>query len=234
MTRSAGASDPADPCRRPGTRAGGVVGQAYQAGVLSALQRETAGTRVRPPSLSAPQPARSPERRCAWEFRHRPGRSLYGVPTSRSGGAILRRILPADVEPLRPVVRLMFRPWNLPSTRSSRGRSGGLGLPADVAAMTLLPRGDRYFRAAQGLDEHMGGRWPVVCVSARSAARTGPGRLRPRRRAGGAPRRRSAGLVRHPGYFSRSTSAAPSTSTVACTRPRTPTCCDPNGSTSLS
>ena len=44
--------------------------------------------------------------------------SLYGVPTSRRGGAILERILPADAGPLpTPSVRTLLRPWNLPSPR---------------------------------------------------------------------------------------------------------------------
>src|SRR5579863_4595778 len=81
--------------------AGGVVGQAYQAGVLSALQREggwdprqatvivgTSAGSVTAAALRVGVPA--PDLAA----------SLYGVSPSRRGGAILRRILPEDVEPL--------------------------------------------------------------------------------------------------------------------------------------
>ena len=97
--------------------AGGVVGQAYQAGVLAAMQREagwdpasasiivgTSAGSVTGAALRVGVPATDL------------AASLYGVPTSRRGGAILRRILPADPEPLpSPSLRSLLRPWNLPS-----------------------------------------------------------------------------------------------------------------------
>jgi NTE family protein len=144
--------------------AGGVVGQAYQAGVLAALQREagwdprqaavivgTSAGSVTGAALRVGVPATDL------------AASLYGVPTSRRGGAILRRILPADAEPLpTPSLGSLFRPWNLPSpdlvTRMVRRP---LAFRLDVAAMTLLPRGRiDISERARGLDEHIGSRWP--------------------------------------------------------------------------
>src|SRR5580698_3403712 len=80
--------------------AGGVVGQAYQAGVLAALQREahwdprdaeiivgTSAGSVTGAALRVGVPATDL------------AASIYGVPTSRKGGALLKRILP-DESPL--------------------------------------------------------------------------------------------------------------------------------------
>ena len=160
--------------------AGGVVGQAYQAGVLSALQRETdwdpreatiivgtsAGS-ITGAALRVGVPATDL------------AASLYGVPPSRRGGAILRRILPADVEPLpTPSFGSLFRPWNLPSTALiTRAIRRPLAFRPDVAAMTLLPRGRiDISERARGLDEHMGESLARLdCASARSDDRTGPG-----------------------------------------------------------
>jgi len=186
--------------------AGGVVGQAYQAGVLSALQRET-GWDPRQATVIVGTSAGS-----VTGAALRVGvpatdlaASLYGVPTSRSGGAILRRILPADVEPLpTPSFGSMFRPWNLPSTALiTRAIRRPLAFRPDVAAMTLLPRGRiDISERAQGLDEHMGGRWPGglrICTVRRSdGARVVFGR-------DGAPAARLAAAVLAscaiPGYF---------------------------------
>jgi NTE family protein len=186
--------------------AGGVVGQAYQAGVLSALEREigwdpreaamvvgTSAGSVTAAALRVGVPATDL------------AASLYGVPPSRRGGAILRRILPADVEPLpTPSVGSLLRPWNLPSaaliTRTIRRP---LAFRPDVAAMTLLPRGQiDISERARGLDEHMGSRWPKglrICAVRRSdGARVVFGR-------DGAPPARLAAAVLAscaiPGYF---------------------------------
>ena len=89
--------------------------------------------------------------------------SLYGVSTSRQGGALLHRILPADAGPLpAPSVRSLLRPWNLPSpallTRVARRP---LAFRPEVAAMTLIPRGQiDLSERARGLDELIGERWP--------------------------------------------------------------------------
>ena len=186
--------------------AGGVVGQAYQAVVLSALRRETAwdpreariivGTSagsVTGAALRVGVPATDL------------AASLYGVRPSRRGAAILRRILPADVEPLpTPSVGSFLRPWNLPSTALiSRTVRRPFAFRPDVAAMTLLPRGRiDISERARGLDEHIGGRWPGglrICAVRRSdGARVVFGR-------DGAPSARLAEAVLAscaiPGYF---------------------------------
>jgi NTE family protein len=186
--------------------AGGVVGQAYQAGVLSALEREvgwdprdativvgTSAGSVTAAALRVGVPATDL------------AASLYGVPPSRRGGAILRRILPPDVEPLpTPSVGSLLRPWNLPSTALiTRTIRRPLAFRPDVAAMTLLPRGRiDISERARGLDEHMGSRWPKglrICTVRRSdGARVVFGR-------DGAPPARLAEAVLAscaiPGYF---------------------------------
>jgi NTE family protein len=182
------------------------VGQAYQAGVLSALAREvgwdprdatmvvgTSAGSVTAAALRVGVPATDL------------AASLYGVPPSRRGGAILRRILPADVEPLpTPSVGSLLRPWNLPSTALiTRTIRRPLAFRPDVAAMTLLPRGRiDISERARGLDEHMGSRWPRglrICTVRRSdGARVVFGR-------DGAPPARLAAAVLAscaiPGYF---------------------------------
>ena len=186
--------------------AGGVVGQAYQAGVLSALQRET-GWDPRQATIIVGTSAGS-----VTGAALRVGvpatdlaASLYGVPTSRRGGAILRHILPSDVEPLpTPSFGSLFRPWNLPSTALiTRAMRRPWAFRPDVAAMTLLPKGQiDISERARGLDEHMGGRWPRglrICTVRRSdGARVVFGR-------DGAPSARLAAAVLAscaiPGYF---------------------------------
>ncbi|HWF16591.1 MAG TPA: patatin-like phospholipase family protein [Acidimicrobiales bacterium] len=186
--------------------AGGVVGQAYQAGVLAALEREigwdprlatvvvgTSAGSVTGAALRVGVPATDL------------AASLYGVPTSRRGGAILRRILPADSGPLpTPTVRSMLRPWELPSPALLvRLARRPLAFRPDVAAMTLVPRGQLDIsERARGLDELMGDRWPEglrICAVRRSdGARVVFGRP-------GAPPARLAPAVLAscaiPGYF---------------------------------
>ncbi len=186
--------------------AGGVVGQAYQAGVLAALHREsgwdarratiivgTSAGSVTGAALRVGVPATDL------------AASLYGVPTSRRGGAILSRILPSDAGPLpSPSVLSLLRPWNLPSpallTRVARRP---LAFRPDVAAVTLLPRGQvDISERARGLDEHMGDRWPdglrICAVRRADGARVVFGRP-------GAPPARLAPAVLAscaiPGYF---------------------------------
>ncbi len=186
--------------------AGGVVGQAYQAGVLSALQRETgwdprAATIVVGTSAGSVTAAALRVGVPATDL----AASLYGVPTSRRGGAILRRILPADGEPLpTPSVGTLLRPWNLPSPALiTRVLRRPLAFRPDVAAMTLLPRGRiDISERARGLDKYMGSRWPDglrICTVRRSdGARIVFGR-------DGAPPARLAAAVLAscaiPGYF---------------------------------
>ncbi len=186
--------------------AGGVVGQAYQAGVLAALQREigwdarsaavvvgTSAGSVTGAALRVGVPATDL------------AASLYGAPTSRRGGAILERILPSDAVPLpTPSVRSLLRPWNLPSPALiTRAVRRPLAFRPEVAAMTLLPRGQiDISERARGLDEHMGSRWPeglrICAVRRADGARVVFGRP-------GAPPARLAPAVLAscaiPGYF---------------------------------
>src|SRR5271156_7208787 len=81
--------------------AGGVVGQAYQAGVLAALQREI-GWDPRDATIIVGTSAGSVTGAALRVGVPSPdlAASLYGVPPSRHGGAILRQILPPDTGPL--------------------------------------------------------------------------------------------------------------------------------------
>src|SRR5271170_1107898 len=94
--------------------AGGVVGQAYQAGVLAALQRE-AGWDPRDASVIVGTSAGS-----VTGAALRVGvpatdlaASTCGAPLSRRGAALLERILPPDSGPLpTPSLRSFIRPWS--------------------------------------------------------------------------------------------------------------------------
>ena len=186
--------------------AGGVVGQAYQAGVLAALEREigwdprnasiivgTSAGSITGAALRVGVPATDL------------AASLYGVPTSRRGGAILRRILPADAGPLpTPSFGSLLRPWNLPSpSLIARIARRPLAFRPEVAASTLIPKGRiDITERARGLDEHMGARWPgglrICAVRRTDGARVVFGRA-------GAPDARLADAVLAscaiPGYF---------------------------------
>ncbi len=186
--------------------AGGVVGQAYQAGVLAALEREigwdprdasvivgTSAGSVTGAALRVGVPATDL------------AASLYGVPTSRRGGAILRRILPADAGPLpSPSFGSLLRLWNLPSPALiARIARRPLAFRPEVAASTLIPKGRiDITERARGLDEHMGDRWPdglrICAVRRTDGARVVFGRT-------GAPDARLAEAVLAscaiPGYF---------------------------------
>jgi NTE family protein len=155
--------------------AGGIVGQAYQAGVLAAIQREigwdprnasiivgTSAGSITGAALRVGVPATDM------------AASIYGVRPSRRGGALLERILPADAGPLPvPSVRSLLRPWSLPNpaliTRTARRP---LAFRPDVAAMTMLPRGQVDITGrARGLDQVAGDRWPDglrICAVRRS------------------------------------------------------------------
>ncbi len=155
--------------------AGGVVGQAYQAGVLAALERETSWDPRRAALVVGTSAGSVTGAALRVGVRATDlAASLYGVPTSRRGGAILERILPADAGPLpTPSVRTLLRPWNLPSpallTRVARRP---LAFRPEVAAVTLMPRGQiDISERARGLDEHIGDRWPDglrICAIRRS------------------------------------------------------------------
>ncbi len=186
--------------------AGGVVGQAYQAGVLAALQRET-GWDPRTAAVIVGTSAGSVTGAALRVGVAAPdlAASLYGVPTSRQGGAILRRILPPDAAPLpTPSVRSMLRPWNLPSPALiARVARRPLAFRPEVAVSTLIPKGQvDITERARGLDEYIGERWPeglrVCAVRRTDGARVVFGRA-------GSPQARLAESVLAscaiPGYF---------------------------------
>jgi NTE family protein len=185
--------------------AGGVVGQAYQAGVLAALEREagwdprradiivgTSAGSVTGAALRVGVPATDL------------AAQTYGVPTSRKGGALLKRVLPDDSPLPVPSVRSLFRLWNPPSPALiGRVAQRPWAFRADVVAMTMVPRGQVDIAdRAQALDEFIGDRWPDglrICAVRRSdGARVVFGRP-------GAPPARLASAVLAscaiPGYF---------------------------------
>ena len=97
--------------------AGGIVGQAFHAGVLAALEQESAGIPVAPRSSSARQPAPSPARRFGWGSR-RPTwrRGPTGRSVSRAGRGLLRRRRRRRRRPARPRPRrTSLSGWRLPS-----------------------------------------------------------------------------------------------------------------------
>ena len=151
------------------------MGQAYQAGVLAAVQRET-GWDPRDAALIVGTSAGS-----VTGAALRVGvaatdlaASLYGAPTSRRGGAILARILPGASGPLpTPSLGSLLRPWCLPSPALlARTLRRPLAFRPDVALMTLMPRGQvDITERALGLDGYIGARWPTglrVCAVRRT------------------------------------------------------------------
>jgi len=186
--------------------AGGVVGQAYQAGVLAALARH-AGWDARQAAVIVGTSAGAITG-AALRMGVPPtdlAASIYGVPTSTRGGAILRRILPTDAGPIpAPSPLSLLRPWRLPSpaliTRTVRRP---LAFRPEVAAVTMIPPGQvDVSERARGLDEHVGDEWPAglrICAVRRAdGARVVFGRA-------GAPVARLAPAVLAscaiPGYF---------------------------------
>jgi NTE family protein len=154
--------------------AGGVVGQAYQVGVLAALEREahwdprdadlivgTSAGSVTGAAIRVGVPATDL------------AASTYGVPMSRAGGALLKRIIPDDSPLPVPSILSLFRPWNLPSLALiGRTVRRPLAFRPDVAAMTLLPRGRvDISERARALHEMVGDSWPEglwICAARRA------------------------------------------------------------------
>jgi NTE family protein len=154
--------------------AGGVVGQAYQAGVLAALEREahwdprsadlivgTSAGSVTGAAIRVGVPASDL------------AAATHGTPMSATGGALLKRIIPDDGPLPVPSVTSLLRPWNPPSLALiGRTLRRPLAFRPDVAAMTLLPRGrvdisDR----ARPLHEMVGDNWPEglwICAARRA------------------------------------------------------------------
>jgi NTE family protein len=153
--------------------AGGVVGQAYQAGVLAALEREarwdareadlivgTSAGSVTGAALRVGVPASDL------------AASMFGLPTSRKGGALLKQILPDDSPLPTPSVGSLFRPWNPPSPALiGRAVRRPWAFRPEVAAMTLLPRGRvDISERAHALHELVGDEWPEglwICAARR-------------------------------------------------------------------
>ena len=154
--------------------AGGVVGQAYQVGVLAALEREahwdprdadlivgTSAGSVTGAAIRVGVPASDL------------AASTCGVEMSHEGGTLLKRIIPDDSPLPAPSVTSLFRPWNPPSL-SLIGRTvrRPLAFRPDVAAMTLLPRGRvDISERARALHEMVGDNWPEglwICAARRA------------------------------------------------------------------
>jgi NTE family protein len=154
--------------------AGGVVGQAYQAGVLAGLERE-AGWDPRDADLIVGTSAGSvtgAALRVGVPATDLAAMAM-GAPLSRRGGALLERILPESEALPVPSVTSLLRLWRPPSPELvTRVARRPWAFRPDVAAMTLLPRGkvditDR----ARGLDALVGDKWPErlwLCAARRS------------------------------------------------------------------
>jgi NTE family protein len=154
--------------------AGGVVGQAYHAGTLAALER-IKGWDARDASIIVGTSAGS-----VTSTLLRMGLSASDMAasatneaTTAEGAELLERITPDASAPLpHPSLWELFRPWRLPTpaliTRSIRRP---FAFRPRVATMTLLPRGmveiaDR----AKHLDSLVGMAWPDdlwICASRR-------------------------------------------------------------------
>jgi NTE family protein len=185
--------------------AGGVVGQAYHAGVLCAIEREW-GFDARQADIIVGSSAGS-----VTGTLLRMGVSpndlaalAYGSPLSPPGAALLERVLPNSSDLPHPSPFALLRPWRAPSpaliTRVARRP---WAFRPSVAAMTLLPGGsvDISDRAAP-LDQLAGEYWPrglwICAARRRDGARVVFGR-------DGAPPARIAQAVLAscaiPGYF---------------------------------
>ena len=162
--------------------AGGVVGQAYQVGVLAALEREarwdpreadlivgTSAGSVTGAAIRVGVPASDL------------AASTCGDPMSSEGGALLKRIIPDDSPLPVPSVTSLFRLWNPPSLALiGQTVRRPLAFRPDVAAMTLLPRGRvDISERARALHEMVGDNWPERPVDLRGTTRRRwAGRLR--------------------------------------------------------
>jgi NTE family protein len=154
--------------------AGGVVGQAYQAGVLAGLERE-AGWDPRDADLIVGTSAGSvtgAALRVGVPATDLAAMSI-GEPLSRRGGALLQRILPESEALPVPSVTSLLRLWRPPSPALlNRVARRPWEVRPDVALTTLLPRGkvditDR----ARGLHALVGDTWPErlwLCAARRS------------------------------------------------------------------
>jgi NTE family protein len=143
--------------------AGGVVGQAYHAGVLAALESEI-GWDPRSADVVVGSSAGSITGTllrlgvAASDLSALATRS----PLSLEGAALVERILPDPSDLPSPPPRAWLRPWRPPSAALLARIAGRpWSFRPEVAAMTMLPAGriDITDRAAP-LHEMVGGRWP--------------------------------------------------------------------------
>jgi NTE family protein len=154
--------------------AGGVVGQAYHAGVLAALDREL-GWDPRSADVIVGSSAGSITGTLlrlgvtAADLRA----LANGSPLSHEGASVVDRILPDPSDLPSPPPRDWLRPWRPPSaallTRIARRP---WSFRPDVAAMTMLPAGriDLTDRA-DPLHQMVGDRWPEdlwICAARRT------------------------------------------------------------------
>jgi len=154
--------------------AGGVVGQAYHAGALWALEREL-GWDARSAEIVVGTSAGSVTGtllRLGIPASDLAARALDG-PLSEAGEAIFDQLLPRDLDfpPMRP--GLLFRPWRPPSSALvARAARRPWAFRPQVAAMTLLPAGpiDLSVRA-EPLHAMVGDAWPDglwICAARRT------------------------------------------------------------------
>ncbi len=154
--------------------AGGVVGQAYHAGALAALERQH-GWDPRSASIIVGSSAGSIT---ATLLRLGVPASDLAAPTfawrvSADGDRLIRKIMPETDDPLpQPTTRDLFRPWRAPTAALiARTMRRPWAFRPEVAAMTMLPRGSVEItdRAAR-LDAYVGSWWPEglwICVARR-------------------------------------------------------------------
>jgi NTE family protein len=143
--------------------AGGVVGQAYQAGVLAALE-ETLGWDARTAALVVGSSAGSVT---GTSLRMGIGAAdlaavATGTPLSPEGERLYARFLPDSSDLPVPPAGSWLRPWRLPSVALlARAARRPLAFRPGVAAMTLFPPGKvRIDARAEPLHRLVGDRWP--------------------------------------------------------------------------
>ena len=143
--------------------AGGVVGQAYHAGVLAALDHEL-GWDPRSADVIVGSSAGSITGTLLRLGVPASDLSALAMqsPLSLEGASLVERILPDPNDLPSPPPRAWLRPWRLPSgALLGRIARRPWAFRPDVAAMTMLPAGmiDLTDRAAP-LHELVGERWP--------------------------------------------------------------------------
>lgn len=154
--------------------AGGLVGQAYHAGVLAAL-RDELGWDPRSATVVVGSSAGSIT---GTLLRLGVGAAdlvaiASGSPLSRESASLVQRILPDASDLPSPPPGDWFRPWRLPSlSLLVRTARRPWAFRPEVAAMTMLPSGriDLTARAAP-LHQMVGHTWPAglwVCATRRS------------------------------------------------------------------